>query len=193
MVVAYDNTLESRLIVVVIYQIWEFSFIGAIGWLISCSIPGLSAKDSGSDFYHGIAHAFEYLSNQWSCLEALHPALALCMLLEISSVKGWLEALHPNPFVCLVCKLVCNLVHSLDHALVAVIESNNWSELDFQLPSLDLWMHLHDLLKDRVPISPRTWKELSLHSINSFSMLQWFFKCSQCSIYLGNLAKTWVW
>ncbi len=41
-------------------------------------------------FYPGTAHAFEYLSNQWSCLEVLHPALAHCMLLEISSLKGWL-------------------------------------------------------------------------------------------------------
>jgi hypothetical protein len=40
-------------------------------------------------------------------------------------VKGWLEALHPNPFVWFRCKLVCNLVHLLDRSLVAVIESNN--------------------------------------------------------------------
>ncbi len=127
-------------------------------------------------FYRGIAHTFEYLLNQQSCLEDLHPALALCTLFKISSVKGWLEALHPNPFVWLVCELVCDLVHSLDLSLVAVIESNNWPELDFQLLSLDLWMHLHDLLKERVPIAPRTWNELSLHSINSFSMLQWIFQ-----------------
>ena len=69
-------------------------------------------------FYRGIAHTFEYLSNQWSCLKALHPALALCMLLEISSVKGWLEAMHPNPFVWLVCKLVHDLVHLLDCSLL---------------------------------------------------------------------------
>ncbi len=104
--------------------------------------------------YRGIAHAFTYLWNQWSCLEALHPALALCTLLKISSVKGWLEALHSNPFVWLVCKLVRNLVHSSDHSSVAAIESNNWPELDFQLPSLDLWMHLHDLLKEIVPVAP---------------------------------------
>ncbi len=80
-------------------------------------------------FYRGIAHAFEYLSNQWSCLEALHPALALCTLLKISSVKGWLEALNPNPFIWLVCKSVRDLVHLLDRSLVAVIKLKNWPNL----------------------------------------------------------------
>jgi hypothetical protein len=116
-------------------------------------------------FYHGIAHAIEHLLNKWSCLEALHPASAHCRLLEIFSVKGWLEALHPNPFVWLVRVLIRDLVHSLDCSLVAVIKSNNWPKLDFQLPSQDLWMHLHDLLKERLPIAPRTLKELSFHSI----------------------------
>ncbi len=83
----------------------------------------------------GVVHAFEYLSNQWSCLEALHPALAHCTLLEISSVKGWLEALHSNPLIWLVPELVRELVYLLDRSLVAVIESNNWPELDFQLQS----------------------------------------------------------
>jgi hypothetical protein len=32
-------------------------------------------------------------------------------------------------------------------------------------------MHLHDLPKERVPIAPRTLKELSLHSILFFLML----------------------
>jgi hypothetical protein len=50
-------------------------------------------------FYCGIAHKFEYLLNQYSCLEALHPALAHCTLPEFSVVKRCLEALHPNPFV----------------------------------------------------------------------------------------------
>jgi hypothetical protein len=53
-------------------------------------------------FYCGIAHKFEYLLNQNSCLEALHPALAHCMLLKFSVVKGCLEALHPNHFIWLV-------------------------------------------------------------------------------------------
>ena len=40
------NPLESRLIGVGICQIWELSFGVAIGWLISCSIPGLFTKDT---------------------------------------------------------------------------------------------------------------------------------------------------
>ncbi len=72
---------------------------GNLYWELLVAAIGCSAKDSGSDFYCGIAHKFEYLSNQYSCLEALHPALAHCMLLKFSVVKGCLEALHPNPFV----------------------------------------------------------------------------------------------
>ncbi len=82
-------------------------------------------------FYCGIAHAFEFLSNQWSCLEALHPALAHCMLLEISLVKACLEALHPNPLVRLVCELVRNLVCLLDCSLIPQIGWNGSPELDF--------------------------------------------------------------
>ncbi len=88
-------------------------------------------------FYRGKAHEIEYLLNQWSCLEALHPAFAHCTSLEFSLVKGYLEALHPNPFVWLVCESVCDLVHSLYCSLVAVIESNDWSEQDFQRLSSD--------------------------------------------------------
>ncbi len=76
-------------------------------------------------FYRGIAHKFENLLNQQSCLEALHPALVHYTLLKFSSVKGCLEALHPNPFVWLVCKLVHDLIHLLDCSLVAIIESND--------------------------------------------------------------------
>ncbi len=81
--------------------------------------------------YCGIAHKFEYLSNQWSWLQGLHPALAHSRLLEFSLMKGFLEAMHPNPFVWLVCKFVCDLVHLLDCSLVAVIKSNEWPKIDF--------------------------------------------------------------
>jgi hypothetical protein len=57
-------------------------------------------------------------------MEDLHPALTHCTSLEFSLVKGCLEALHPNPFVWLAHKSVCDLIHSLDCSLVAVIESN---------------------------------------------------------------------
>jgi hypothetical protein len=60
----HHNSLESSLIGVGICQIWELTFAGAIGRLISCSLPGLFAKSSGSDFYRVIAHVFEYLLNQ---------------------------------------------------------------------------------------------------------------------------------
>jgi hypothetical protein len=46
----HHKSLESSLIGVGICRIWELTFAGAIGRLISCSLPGLSAKDSGSDF-----------------------------------------------------------------------------------------------------------------------------------------------
>ncbi len=120
------NPLELRLIGVGICHWFSELLVAAIGWLISSSIPGWSAKDSGSDLsWH--SQKFECLSNQWSYLEALHPALAHCMLLKFSLMKGCLEALHPNPFVW----LVRNLVHSLDCSLIAVIESNEWPKLDF--------------------------------------------------------------
>ncbi len=125
--------------------------------------------------YCGIAHAFEYLSNQWSCLEALHPALGHCMLLEISLVKGCSEALHPNPFVWLVCKLVRNLVCFLDCSSIPQIGWNDFPELDFWQKGSNMWMHLHALPKERLPTAPRTWKELALLQSFLFSMLQWFF------------------
>jgi hypothetical protein len=34
-----------------------------------------------------------------SSIEVLHPALAYCLLLKFSLMKGCLEALHPNPSV----------------------------------------------------------------------------------------------
>ncbi len=72
---------------------------GNIFWELWVAAINCSAKNSGSDFYCGIAHKFEYLSNQYSFLETLHPALAHCTLLKFSVVKGFLEALHPNPFI----------------------------------------------------------------------------------------------
>jgi hypothetical protein len=42
-----------------------------------------------------------------------------------------LEALHTNPFVWLLCESVCDLVHLLDHSLIAEIESNDSPDLDF--------------------------------------------------------------
>ncbi len=44
-------------------------------------------------------------------IEVLHPALVYYPLLKFSLMEGCLEALHPNPFIWLVCKLVCNLVY----------------------------------------------------------------------------------
>ncbi len=74
------------------------------------------------DFYRGKAHEIEW---KQYCLEALHPALVYCPLLKISLMKGWLEALHPIPYVWLIRKSVRDLVHSLDRSLVAEIESND--------------------------------------------------------------------
>jgi hypothetical protein len=39
----------------------------------------------------GIAHKFECLLIQYSCLEALHPTLVHCTLLKFSVVKGCLK------------------------------------------------------------------------------------------------------
>ena len=66
---------------------------------------------------------------------------------------------------------VCDMVHLFDCSLVAAIETHDWPGLDFQLPSWDLWMHLNDLPKERVPIAPRTSKEPALQSILSCSLL----------------------
>ncbi len=104
-------------------------------------------------FYCGIAHAFEYLLNQWACLEALHP-LDLCTLLKIS----WL--VHR-----LVCLLVCSLVPQ--------IKTNDFPELDFQQQGSGLWMHLHYLLKESCNQHQELCK--SCHCIQSFP-----FHC--CSI-----------
>ena len=54
-------------------------------------------------------------------IEVLHSALVYCPLLEFSLMKGYLEALHPNPFVWLVRELVRNLVYLLDCLLVPQI------------------------------------------------------------------------
>jgi hypothetical protein len=85
--------------------------------------------------YHDRAHEVEW---KQYCLEALHPALVYCPLLEISLVKDCLETLHPNPFVWLVCKSVRELVHSLDRSLIPQIESNDSPELDLQQLDSDL-------------------------------------------------------
>ncbi len=84
---------------------------------------------SDLEMNHDIDHDVE---RKQSGKEVLHPALIYCPLLEFSLRKGCLEALHPNSFVWLVCKLVRNLVYLLDHSLVAVIESNGCPKLDFQ-------------------------------------------------------------
>ncbi len=96
---------------------------GKLYWELLVAAIGCSAKFSGSDFYCGIAHKFEYFVYQQSCLEALHPAFEINYTLLIL-MKGSLEALHPNPFVWLVCESVCEMVHFLNRSLVAVIESN---------------------------------------------------------------------
>jgi hypothetical protein len=61
---------------------------------------------------------------------------------------NYMEAMHQNPFVWLVRKLIRNLVHLLDRSLVLQIETNVFPELDFQ-------MHLHDLPKGRLQSAPR--------------------------------------
>jgi hypothetical protein len=52
-----------------------------------------------------------------------------------------------------ICNFECYFLH---------IESKNSLELDFQQPGSDLEMHLHNLPKEKLPIAPRTLKELSL-------------------------------
>jgi hypothetical protein len=49
-------------------------------------------------------------------------------------------------------------------------------KFEFQLPSQDLQMHLHNLPKERLPKAPRTWKELSLQFKPLLSMLNKYFK-----------------
>ncbi len=61
---------------------------------------------------------------------------------SFESMISCLEALHPNPFVWLIHSLVCNLVYSFVCSMIPQIESNDLPELDFQLPSPDLRMHL---------------------------------------------------
>ena len=55
---------------------------------------------------------------------------------RVGLVKGYSEALHPNPFVWSVPELVRyfvrDLVHLLDHSSVLQIETNAFPELDFQ-------------------------------------------------------------
>jgi hypothetical protein len=53
--------------------------------------------------YCGIDHEVEW---KQPGIEILHPAVVYCPLLKFSLMKGYLEALHPNLFVWLVCKLV---------------------------------------------------------------------------------------
>jgi hypothetical protein len=57
--------------------------------------------------------------------------------------------------------LVLNSIWDFD-CYFCQIESNNSLELDFQQPGSDLEMHLHNLLKERLPKAPRTLKELAL-------------------------------
>jgi hypothetical protein len=62
--------------------------------------------------------------------------------------------MHPVPIVWLVCASVCDLVHSLVCSLIPQIKSDGSAEHDSK-------MHLPNLPKGRLPIAPRTWKELS--------------------------------
>lgn len=56
-----------------------------------------------SDFiYPGIAQEVEYLLNQWSCLEVLHPALANCLV----HVFGWFASW----FYSFVCSLTLQII-----------------------------------------------------------------------------------
>ncbi len=107
------------------------------------------------------------------CLEALHPALAHCMLLVFWFVHH------------LACLLVCSLVPQ--------IETNDFPELDFQQQGSGLGMHLHYMPKERLQSVPRALQKPPLHPILSFSLLfNKFFKHSQCSFCSCDLAKTWV-
>ncbi len=113
-------------------------------------------------FYRGKAHMIE---------------LKQCILLALVLMKGHQKALHSIPIFkllfdhlfdrWLVCEMESNLVHLLGCPSMHQIELNDSAERDSR-------MHLPNLLKERLPIAPRTLKKLA----SQFNPL--LFNC--CSI-----------
>ncbi len=155
------NPLELRLIGVgICHLFWELS-VAAIGWSISSSIPGWSTKDSGSDILLWHSPRWELLaaaigcsakdsssdflpwhsSRGWVIVESviLLGCSAFCFgslyATKVFFSEKLLRSSASKSIHWLVRKLVRNLVCSLDCWFVAVIVSNGWPKLDFQLPS----------------------------------------------------------
>ncbi len=184
MVVACDNPLELRLIVVGICHWFLELLVAAIGWSISSSIPGWSTKDSGS-----------YLL--WSICQISNLAWKLCILpwltVHYLSFLWWKFAWK----LCFQIHLLVGLQIGLQLGSFGqlLIGCHNWIKWMTQtwFPATELRAFAWVAKRKSANSTKNLERAVIAFNPFCFQCFNWFFKCSQCSICLCDLAKTWVW